>query len=59
VDLTKARERHLEARRLLADGIDPGAERKTASRTSEEVAWREARDIMGAQDLIQRRKRLI
>lgn len=38
VGLAKARERHWEARRLLADGIDPGAERKTASKTFEEVA---------------------
>ena len=38
VSLAKARERHLEARRLLADGIDPSAGRKTASKTFEEVA---------------------
>lgn len=38
VGLAKARERHQEARRLLADDIDPSAERKTTSKTFEEVA---------------------
>ena len=38
VSLAKARERHREARRLLADDIDPSAERRTASKTFEEVA---------------------
>ena len=38
VGLAKARERHLEARQLLANGDDPGKERRTAGKTFEEVA---------------------
>jgi len=36
--LAKARERHAEARRLLAEGIDPAAEKQISVRTFESVA---------------------
>ena len=36
--LAKARERHAEARRLLAEGVDPAAEKQVAVRTFESVA---------------------
>ena len=60
MSLAKARERHLEARRLLADGIDPSAERKTASKTFEEVArewhahWKSNRHERHAQYVLKR-----
>jgi integrase len=38
VGLAKARERHLRARQLLADGVDPSAERRAAGKTFEAVA---------------------
>lgn len=38
VGLAKARERHLEARKRLVDGIDPSHERRSAGKTFEEVA---------------------
>lgn len=49
VPLVRARERHQEARRLLADGIDPGAAKQAVSRDFEAVArawlahWRPGR----------------
>jgi integrase len=49
VPLARARERHQEARRQLADGIDPGALKQAASRDFEAVArewlahWRAGR----------------
>lgn len=38
VPLVRARERHHEARRLLADGVDPGAVKQATSRDFEAVA---------------------
>jgi integrase len=38
VGLAKARERHLQARQLLADSVDPCVERRAAGKTFEEVA---------------------
>jgi integrase len=38
VPLAKARDRHLEARRLLADGIDPCVEKQVSGKTFETVA---------------------
>ena len=38
VGLAKARSRHLEAKRLLADGIDPAAEKQSTGKTFETVA---------------------
>src|SRR4029077_16050090 len=38
VGLAKARARHLEARQLLADGIDPSTEKRAAGKTFETVA---------------------
>jgi len=38
VGLAKARARHREARELLADGIDPGTERRAAAKTFETAA---------------------
>ena len=38
VGLARARARHLEARRLLTDGIDPSVARKAAGQTFEIVA---------------------
>jgi len=38
VTLTKARDRHLAARQLLAEGIDPSVEKKTSSHTFETIA---------------------
>jgi len=38
VSLARARARHLEARRLLSDGIDPSVERKAEGKTFEIVA---------------------
>jgi hypothetical protein len=42
VPLARARARHQRARQLLADGVDPGAERDTSQKTFEVVArdWR-------------------
>jgi integrase len=43
VPLAKARDRHLEARRLLADGVDPCVEKQVSGKTFEAVAreWHE------------------
>jgi Arm DNA-binding domain len=38
VSLAKARERHQEARRRLADGVDPSAESQSSAKTFELVA---------------------
>jgi integrase len=49
--LAKARERHHEARRLLADGVDPGAFKQAVSHDFETVAkswlahWRTGRSV--------------
>lgn len=59
VGLAKARERHQEARRLLAEDIDPSAERKT-NKTFEEVArawhahWKSSRHERHAHYVLKR-----
>ena len=60
VGLAKARARHREARELLADGIDPGTERRAAAKTFETAArewharWRTNRHARHAHYVLRR-----
>ena len=44
VSLKQARERHEEARKLIADGVDPDDKRKTEARASAETFEAVARE---------------
>jgi integrase len=60
VSLGKARSRHQEARRKLADGVDPGAEKMAAGKTFEVVArewyqsWKSGRNQQYAYYVLKR-----